>query len=166
MDLSGLEPRRSDLARGIVIARAARPLDEAAQRALWEALARAGITETNDPDERDAAASAGDVKGGVGLATPRQWLAAPWLPPLPEEIDAQRAALEAAALAHGLEAIWCVKIETGIDGVAWVELGGGGEARERARARARAEAQGEGPYDGPYDGPHDGPYDPDEAPPG
>jgi hypothetical protein len=137
VDLSGLEPRRSDLARGIVIARAARPLDEAAQRALWEALARGGVTELSDPDERDAAED----------AMPRQWLAAPWLPPLPEEADAQRAALEAAAVAHGLEAIWCVKIETGVDAVTWVELGGGGEGLARSRARSEA----------------DQPYDPDES---
>jgi tetratricopeptide (TPR) repeat protein len=128
VDLSGLEPRRSDLARGIVIARSARPLDDAGQRALWEALAKAGVTDPNDPDappepepERDPAAEPEPA---------RQWLAAPWLPPLPEELDGQRAALEAAAAAHGLEAIWCIKIETGIDGVAWLELGGG-EVRGR-----------------------------------
>jgi hypothetical protein len=38
VDLSGLEPRRSDLARGILIARSARPLDAATQRAIWDAL--------------------------------------------------------------------------------------------------------------------------------
>ncbi len=120
MELTGLEPRRSDLARGIVIARAARPLDEAAQRALWEALSRAGVTEG---ESEDGGRDAGEPE------PPRQWLAAPWLPPLPQELDAQRAALEEAAAAHGLEAIWCVKIETGIDGVTWMELGGGAEPR-------------------------------------
>ena len=122
LELTGLEPRRSDLARGIVIARAARPLDEAEQRALWDALARAGITEPSDPDS-----PVRDPEGEPG----RQWLAAPWLPPLPGEVDAHRAALEAAAAAHGLEAVWFVKIETGIDAVAWRELGGGPEVRAR-----------------------------------
>jgi tetratricopeptide (TPR) repeat protein len=141
VDLSGLEPRRSDLARGIVIARSARPLDEAAQRALWDALAKAGVTEPGEPSEPDlperdpaegqAQAEGGPEGEGEGEPEPaRQWLAAPWLPPLPAELDGQRAALEAAAAAHGLEAIWCVKIETGVDGVAWRELGGG-EGRGR-----------------------------------
>jgi tetratricopeptide (TPR) repeat protein len=126
VDLSGLEPRRSDLARGIVIARSARPLGEAAQRALWEALTKAGVTEVSESDEQDV------PEREPGEAEPaRQWLAAPWLPPLPSEVDAQRAAFEEAAAAHGLEAIWCFKIETGIDAVTWMELGGGGEARAR-----------------------------------
>lgn len=112
MEIVGLEPRRSDLARGIVIARSVRPLDADQQRALWEALGAAGVTEPgeaqgneDDDDGRD-----------------RQWLAAPWLPPAAHELEGQRAAFEAAAQAHGLEAIWCVKVETGIDGVAWLEL--------------------------------------------
>ena len=120
LELTGLEPRRSDLARGIVIARAARPLDEAAQRALWDALSRAGITEPSDPDS-----SGRDLDGEPA----RQWLAAPWLPPLAEEVAAHRVALEAAAAAHGIEAVWFVKIETGIDAVTWKELGGGGDVR-------------------------------------
>lgn len=145
MELSGFEPRRNDLARGIVIARSARPLDEAAQRALWDELARAGITEPADPEEAERArelgggggAGAGDDGGGDGDGDaeraepepPRQWLAAPWLPPLSSEIEAQRAALERVAAAHGLEAIWFVKIETAIDAVAWRELGGAERAR-------------------------------------
>jgi tetratricopeptide (TPR) repeat protein len=144
LELTGLEPRRSDLARGIVIARAARPLDEEAQRALWEALARAGITEPSDPDSPGR-----DPEGEPG----RQWLAAPWLPPLPGEVDAHRAALEAAAAAHGLEAVWFVKIETGIDAVAWKELGGGVEVRARGDEDAEdgpAPAEGE-PVDAIFD---------------
>lgn len=110
MEIVGLEPRRSDLARGIVIARSTRPLDIAAQRALWDALGAAGITEPSeagtDDDERE-----------------RQWLAAPWLPPeAAEELERQRAAFETAAAEHGIDAVWCVKVETGIDGVAWLEL--------------------------------------------
>jgi tetratricopeptide (TPR) repeat protein len=129
VELTGLEPRRSDLARGIVIARSARPLDEPAQRALWDALSKAGVTEPGDPDAAPGETREGGEPGEHEPA--RQWLAAPWLPPLPPEVDAQRAALEAAAAAHGLEAIWCVKIETGIDGVAWMELGGAeGRARD------------------------------------
>jgi tetratricopeptide (TPR) repeat protein len=110
VEIVGLEPRRSELARGIVIARSARPLDAAGQRALWEALGTAGVTEPSEPgaDEDDD-----------GRA--RQWLAAPWLPPAPDEVDAQRAAFERVAVEHGLEAIWCVKVETGVDGIAWLD---------------------------------------------
>ncbi|MFN0248583.1 MAG: TPR end-of-group domain-containing protein [Kofleriaceae bacterium] len=115
MELIGLEPRRSDLARGIVVARSARPLDPAAQRALWELLAKAGVTEAEETRERtDEERELDEVE--------RQWLAAPWMPPSATEVDAQRAAFEQAAAEHGLEVIWCVKIETGIDGVAWLEL--------------------------------------------
>jgi tetratricopeptide (TPR) repeat protein len=111
VQIVGLEPRRSDLARGIVIARSSRPLDATAQRTLWESLGAAGVTEPSE-------ASTDDDDDG----RPRQWLAAPWLPPAPDEVDAQRAAFERVAADQGLEAIWCVKIETGIDGVAWLEL--------------------------------------------
>ena len=111
MEIVGLEPRRSDLARGIVIARSAGPLDAAAQRALWEALGAAGVTEPSE---------AGSEDEDDGRA--RQWLAAPWLPPAAHELDDQRLAFARAAAAHGLEMIWCVKVETGIDGVAWLDL--------------------------------------------
>ncbi|HWU86787.1 MAG TPA: hypothetical protein VN253_05915, partial [Kofleriaceae bacterium] len=60
MELSGFEPRRSDLARGIVIARSTHPLDAAAQRALWEELSRAGITDPADPDEGGGERAAGE----------------------------------------------------------------------------------------------------------
>ena len=120
MEIVGLEPRRSDLARGIVIARSSRPLDAAAQRTLWEALGSAGVTEPSETATED------DDDGRA-----RQWLAAPWLPPLPAELDGQRAAFEHAAAEHGLEMIWCVKIETGIDGVAWLDLAAA-EPREPA----------------------------------
>lgn len=111
MEIVGLESRRSDLARGIVVARSSRPLDAAAQRVLWEALGAAGVTEPSE---------AGDDEEEDGRA--RQWLAAPWLPPAANEVDSQRAAFERAGAAHDLEAIWCVKVETGIDGVAWLDL--------------------------------------------
>ncbi|MBA3458598.1 MAG: hypothetical protein H0T46_01445 [Deltaproteobacteria bacterium] len=114
MELTGLEPRRSDLARGIVIARSKAPLDPDAQDALWAALAAAGITETERRETDDGA----DLEPQVA----RQWLAAPWMPPSPAELDTQRAALEAAAATYDLEQIWCVKVETGIDGVAWMEI--------------------------------------------
>ena len=114
VELIGLEPRRSDLARGIVIARASAPLDPAAQDALWAALSAAGVTETERRDTDDGA--------DPDPAVDRQWLAAPWMPPTSAEIDAQRAAFEAAAARFGLVTIWCVKVETGIDGVAWMEI--------------------------------------------
>jgi len=110
VEIVGLEPRRSDLARGIVIARGSRALDATAQRALWEALGTAGVTEPSE-------AATDDDDGRA-----RQWLAAPWLPPAADELDDQRAAFERAAAAHGLEVIWCIKVETGIDGVAWLDL--------------------------------------------
>ena len=109
MEIAGLEPRRSDLARGIVIARGAQPLDITAQRALWDALGAAGVTEPSEVADDDDTRS-------------RQWLAAPWLPPAPDEVDRQREAFEHVGVAYGIDAIWCVKVETGIDGVAWLEL--------------------------------------------
>ncbi len=114
MELTGLEPRRSDLARGIVIARSKAPLDPSAQQALWEALAAAGVTEAERPEPDDG----GEPEEQIA----RQWLAAPWMPPSPSELEGQRAALLAAAATYDLEAIWCVKVETGIDGVAWMDI--------------------------------------------
>ena len=113
MELTGLEPRRNDLARGIVIARSARPLDEREQRGLWDELGAAGVTEDEpkDPEPR-----------GDDDEPNRRWLAAPWVPPNAAELETQRAAFERVASKYELEAIWCVKIETGIDGVAWLEL--------------------------------------------
>jgi tetratricopeptide (TPR) repeat protein len=110
VEIVGLEPRRSDLARGIVIARATRPLDAAEQHSLWEALGAAGVTEPSEQDDDDDDGRA------------RQWLAAPWLPPVAADLEGQRAAFERAAAAYDLERIWCVKVETGIDGVAWLDL--------------------------------------------
>jgi tetratricopeptide (TPR) repeat protein len=115
VELTGLEARRSDLARGIVIARSAKPLQPAAQRALWAALAAAGVTEPEDPHEPGSEAAAEDE-------LERQWLAAPWLPPSIEELEAHRTALEQAAATYDLEAIWCIKVETGIDGLTWLEI--------------------------------------------
>src|SRR5690606_30985918 len=107
VELSGLEPRKSDLARGIVIARSSAPLTKAAQRALWHALSGAGVTEPEDGDAREGDDDEEEVA--------RQWLAAPWLPPTSAEVDAQREAFEQAAATFGIEAVWCVKVETGID---------------------------------------------------
>lgn len=114
MELTGLEPRRSDLARGIVIARAKAPLDQSAQDALWAALASAGVTETERRDPDDG--------GDPEEPRARQWLAAPWMPPAPDELESQRACFLAAAETFGIERIWCVKVETGIDGVTWMEI--------------------------------------------
>jgi tetratricopeptide (TPR) repeat protein len=108
MEIIGLEARRSDLARGILIARSAQPLDAAQQKALWDALSTGGVTEPADED-------AGDEPD-------RQWHAAPWMPPLQGEIDGQRIALEATAERFGIVSVWCVKLETGVDGVAWLEI--------------------------------------------
>ncbi|MEO6777012.1 MAG: hypothetical protein ABI467_29040 [Kofleriaceae bacterium] len=119
MDIVGLEPRRSDLARGILIARSARPLDATAQDALWAALASAGVTERTEEETED---HANDPE--------RQFHAAPWLPPIAEELAAHRAAVEAAGAAFELDKVWFVKVETGADGVAWLEL----EAESRADA--------------------------------
>ena len=114
MELTGLEPRRSDLARGIVIARSKTPLDPATQQARWASLAEAGVTEPERRETDDGADPEHEIE--------RQWLAAPWMPPAVSELEAHRTALEKAAATFGLEAIWCVKVETGIDGVAWMEI--------------------------------------------
>ena len=114
MELTGLEPRRSDLARGIVIARSKAPLDPETQDKLWAALSNAGVTETERRDTDDGAEPEEQIA--------RQWLAAPWMPPAPDEIESQRAAFLAAAETFGIEQIWCVKVETGIDGVTWMEI--------------------------------------------
>lgn len=81
---------------------------------MWEALAAAGVTEAERRETDDGGEPEQEVE--------RQWLAAPWIPPSPGELEAQRTALEQAAATYGLEAIWCVKVETGIDGVAWMEI--------------------------------------------
>lgn len=121
MQIVGLEPRRSELARGIVIARSARTLSSDAQRALWAVLAEAGVTEPGD---------------GASTDEPeRRLVAAPWLPPTAGELDAQREAIERVAREHALEAVWCVKVETGIDGVAWLDI-----AAEQPREEAEDEA--------------------------
>jgi tetratricopeptide (TPR) repeat protein len=105
----GFEARRSDLARGILIARTSAPLEAARQKELWAALSAAGVTEDADEEPEEDEPD-------------RQWHAAPWLPPAAAEVDPQKLAIEAAALRFGIEAVWCVKVETGIDGVAWLEL--------------------------------------------
>lgn len=122
MELTGLEPRRSDLARGIVIARAKAPLDPSAQDALWAALSGAGVTETERRDTDDGGSSEDPMA--------RQWLAAPWMPPAPDEVESQRGAFMAAAEQFGIEQIWCVKVETGIDGVTWMEISAAGASDE------------------------------------
>ena len=53
MEITGLEARHSDLARGILIARSSRLLTAAEQAALWAALAAAGVTEQADEDTED-----------------------------------------------------------------------------------------------------------------
>jgi hypothetical protein len=111
MDIFGLAARQSDLARGIVIVRCHAALTRVQQRGLWHVLASAGITE-DDSEET----SADDDE------QPLQLLAAPWLPPLAEELATQRAGLERAHALHPIEAVWFVKVETGIDGEAWQEL--------------------------------------------
>ena len=93
--------------------RGSKPIDAATQRAIWEALSAAGISETSetepDPDDPEPDPD-------------RQWIAGPWLPPSLTEVDVQRIALEAVGARYDLEAIHLIKVETGIDGVAWAEL--------------------------------------------
>ena len=108
MEIVGFEPRRSDLARGILIARSTRPLDAATQKALWDALSAAGITEQADEDSDED--------------PDRQWHAAPWLPPAPDQIEGHRRSLEEVGAKFEVEAVWFVKVETGVDGVAWLEI--------------------------------------------
>ena len=76
MEIVGLEARRSDLARGILIARSSSPLDAARQKQLWEALSVAGITESDTEDDAE-----------ITEEPERQWHAAPWLPPAADQVD-------------------------------------------------------------------------------
>jgi tetratricopeptide (TPR) repeat protein len=91
-------------------------------------LAAAGVTE---PDEEREGSDEDDQA--------RQWLAAPWLPPLESDVEAQRAALEQAAATYGIEAVWCVKVETAIDGVTWLEM-----AADEAREDVEEDDEGDG----------------------
>ncbi|HEY0252570.1 MAG TPA: hypothetical protein VGC41_13640, partial [Kofleriaceae bacterium] len=121
MEIVGLEPRKSDLARGILIARSKRSLDAKEQDALWAALTSAGVTERTDEETEDHADD-----------PDRQLIAAPWLPPDPNEVESQKRALHAAAAIFDLETVWFVKVETGADGIAWLDLEA--ESREELRA--------------------------------
>jgi tetratricopeptide (TPR) repeat protein len=129
VEILGFEPRRSDLARGILIARSTRPLDAATQKALWDRLAAAGITEQADEDTDDE--------------PERQWHAAPWLPPEASKIDEHRASLEAVGAQFGLDGIWFIKVETGIDGVAWLEIAATEPREESEDEDEEAEAPSE-----------------------
>jgi tetratricopeptide (TPR) repeat protein len=119
VELTGFEPRRSDLARGIVIARSTRSLDDAEQRALWKLLGAAGVTEVDEPEESETATPPETEEHPEPA---RRWHAAPWLPPATQEIESQRVAVERAAATFEIDAMWFVKVETGIDGVAWLEM--------------------------------------------
>lgn len=120
MDIVGLEPRKSDLARGILIARSTRNLDAKEQDALIAALTQAGVSERTE-EETDSHADDPD----------RRIVAAPWLPPDASELEAQKQALLAAAAIFELETVWFVKVETGADGIAWLDLEA--ESREELR---------------------------------
>lgn len=125
MDVFGLEPRQSDLARGIVIVRTVAALPRTAQRRVWQLLAAGGITE-EEPE--DANPDEGEP--------PLRLLTAPWLPPLATEVAAQRAALEAVHAELPIEKVWFVKVETGVDGEAWQELRAAHLAERREEAAA------------------------------
>src|SRR5688572_30822421 len=84
---------------------------------MWDALSVAGVTEKADED--------------ADSEPDRQWHAAPWLPPAAHEVDPQRLALEATGEPFAIEAVWLVKVETGVDGITWLELMAM-EAREEA----------------------------------
>ena len=133
LEIVGLEARKSDLARGILIARSAQPLDAAGQKALWDALAAAGVTEQADDDASGEPA--------------RQWHAAPWLPPAADQLPGHRIALDEAAARFGIDAVWCVKVETSIDGVAWLELAAA-EAQEESDDEPEGDAgEGDGAFE-------------------
>src|SRR3954471_12470162 len=82
MEIVGLEPRRSDLARGILVARSSRPLDARVQKEMWDALSAAGIAEKADDDAADE--------------PDRQWHAAPGAPPTAAGATARRRGNRAA----------------------------------------------------------------------
>ena len=103
--IDGLEARRSDLARGIVVVRSRRALGPAEQRDLIAALAEAGITDAPDADRP--------------LTEVRALVAVPWAPPTPDQVETQRAAAQRAGHTFDLEHLWFIKLETAIDGVEW-----------------------------------------------
>jgi hypothetical protein len=123
----GLEPRSTDLARGIVVVRSRRALEPEEQARLIGALADAGMTEP--PDDRAVPA--------------RALVAAPWAPPRKDELAAHHAAIQGLVDEFELERAWFVKIETSIDGVAWHELAQEAEAEQRAIDDAAAEVEAE-----------------------
>jgi tetratricopeptide (TPR) repeat protein len=83
-------------------------------------LGAAQITEVDEPEESETAAAPPEEDSEPEPA--RRWHAAPWMPPSAQEIDAQRAVIEQAAAKFEIEAMWFVKVETGIDGMAWLEM--------------------------------------------
>ena len=105
--ITGLAARSSDLARGIVVVRARRDLSGAEQKEIIVAMAAANMTELPDDDRPDNG--------------PRRLLAAPWAPPSSAELEVHRVAITELSTRFDLEAAWFYKIETSIDGVAWVE---------------------------------------------
>ena len=105
VEVAGLEARRNDLARGIVVLRSRQVLDAAAQRRLVTHLAAAGITDAPDDDRP--------------TPDPRQLLAAPWAPPSSDELERQRAGIDSLPADLAIEHVWFVKLETAVDGAAW-----------------------------------------------
>jgi hypothetical protein len=115
VNIRGLEARSTDLARGIVVLRSRRALDGREQARIVGIMADAGMTEP--PDDH--------------VAPERVLVAAPWAPPRKDELAAHQAAVESLAEPFEIEQAWFVKIETGIDGVAWAELAAEAEAEQR-----------------------------------
>ena len=124
MEVFGLEARRNDLARGIVVVRCRVKLSGDLQRELWNMLAVGGVTEAVESDA--PATLAGSLQSNDDNAEPkdepRELMAAPWMPPSTGELVAQRQALEHAAAKFEIVAAWFLKVETGIDSSAWISM--------------------------------------------
>ena len=126
MEVFGLEARRNDLARGIVVVRCRVKLSGDLQRELWNLLAVGGVTEAVESDApATLAGSLQDPADGDPADSkdePRELMAAPWMPPSSSELVAQRQALDHAAAKFEIVAAWFLKVETGIDSSAWISM--------------------------------------------
>lgn len=126
MEVFGLEARRNDLARGIVVVRCRVKLSGDLQRQLWNMLAVGGLTEAVENDApatlAGSAADPAESDGADNKDEPRELMAAPWMPPSTSELVAQRQALDHAAAKFDIVAAWFLKVETGIDSSAWISM--------------------------------------------
>jgi hypothetical protein len=97
-----------------MVVKCAQPLDGDQQRALWNALAQGGMTEPME--EPDGPPEADDPTN-----EPRVLMASPWMPPDKDELLIHESTLAHVAATFGIAAAWFFQVETGVDGLAWLE---------------------------------------------